>query len=84
MLVLLFSQLRSVYAAGSTVPVPFLKAIDISPLALVSDNFTGEVPGTSDDAALEAVKELLSGDGQTKKGRRGQNEVPRKTIFKFF
>ncbi|KAM0951365.1 putative protein kinase STE-STE20-Pl family [Dioscorea sansibarensis] len=68
-------KLRSVYAAGSIVPVPFLKAIDISPLALVSDNFTGEVPGTSDDAALEAVKELLSGDGQTKKGRRGQNEL---------
>ncbi|KAJ0980160.1 hypothetical protein J5N97_008415 [Dioscorea zingiberensis] len=68
-------KLWSVFAAGSTVPVPFLKAIDISPLALVSDNFTAEVPGTSDNAALEAVKELLSGEGQTKKGRRGQNEV---------
>lgn len=30
---------------------------------------------SSSHAALEAVKELFSGDGQSKKGRKGQNEV---------
>lgn len=65
-------KLWSICAAGNTVPIPFLKAIDISPLALVSDD---RVSGASSNAALEAVKELYSNDGQTKKGRRGQNEV---------
>ncbi|ONK67394.1 uncharacterized protein A4U43_C06F19710 [Asparagus officinalis] len=70
-------KLWSIYAAGNTVPIPFLKAIDISPLALVSDNIVGDSTlGTSNNAALEAVKELFSGDGQTKKGRRAQNEMP--------
>ncbi|XP_072951482.1 serine/threonine-protein kinase 1 [Typha angustifolia] len=69
-------KLWSIYAAGNTVPIPFLKAIDISPLALVSDNVVGDrLPGSSGNAALEAVRELFSGDGQTKKGRKGQNEV---------
>ncbi|KAK8963766.1 Mitogen-activated protein kinase kinase kinase 2 [Platanthera guangdongensis] len=66
-------KLWSICAAGNTVPIPFLKAIDISPLALVSDD---RVSGASGNAALEAVKELFSSDGQMKKGRRGQNEVP--------
>nr|CAD1819429.1 unnamed protein product [Ananas comosus var. bracteatus] len=70
-------KLWSIYAAGNTVPIPFLKAIDISPLALVSDNVVGDkLPGSSSNAALEAVRELFSGDGQTKKGRKGQTEVP--------
>ena len=57
-------------------PIPFLKAIDISPLALVSDNILGDkMLGSTGNAALEAVRELFSGDGQTKKGRKGQNEV---------
>lgn len=57
-------------------PIPFLKAIDISPLALVSENDAGNgLAGSSTDDALEAVRELFSGDGQAKKGRKGQNEV---------
>ncbi|KQK13139.1 serine/threonine-protein kinase dst1 [Brachypodium distachyon] len=70
-------KLWSIYAAGNTVPIPFLKAIDISPLALVSDSVSGNGPaGSSTTDALEAVRELFSGDGQAKKGRKGQNEVP--------
>uniref|UniRef100_A0A0A9HFC8 Uncharacterized protein n=1 Tax=Arundo donax TaxID=35708 RepID=A0A0A9HFC8_ARUDO len=70
-------KLWSIYAAGNTVPIPFLKAIDISPLALVSENVAGNgLAGSSTDDALEAVRELFSGDGQAKKGRKGQNEVP--------
>ncbi|KAJ6835344.1 serine/threonine-protein kinase PAK 3 [Iris pallida] len=69
-------KLWSIYAAGNTVPIPFLKAIDISPLALVSDNGVGDRGVGTSNVALEAVKELFSGDGQTKKGRRGQNEMP--------
>lgn len=42
----------------------------------MSENIVGEnVSGASSSAALEAVKELFNGDGPTKKGRRGQNEV---------
>ncbi|KAB8093629.1 hypothetical protein EE612_020500, partial [Oryza sativa] len=70
-------KLWSIYAAGNTVPIPFLKAIDISPLALVSDSVVGNgLAGSNRTDALEAVRELFSGDGQTKKGRKGQNEVP--------
>ncbi|KAK1643974.1 hypothetical protein QYE76_061779 [Lolium multiflorum] len=70
-------KLWSIYAAGNTVPIPFLKAIDVSPLALVSDSVAGNGPaGSSTTDALEAVRELFSGDGQAKKGRKGQNEVP--------
>ncbi|KAL5987888.1 hypothetical protein ACLOJK_035644 [Asimina triloba] len=70
-------KLWSIYAAGNTVPIPFLKATDISPLALVSDNiFGGKEPrNNSGTIGLEAVQELFSSDGQAKKGRRGQNEV---------
>ncbi|CAA6657357.1 unnamed protein product [Spirodela intermedia] len=35
-------KLWSIYAAGNTVPIPFLRAIDVSPLALVSDNVLGD------------------------------------------
>lgn len=70
-------KLWSIYAAGNTVPIPFLKAIDISPLALVSENIVGDrVSAGGGGASLEAVKELFSGDGQSKKARKGQNEVP--------
>ncbi|KAL5217356.1 hypothetical protein ABZP36_018040 [Zizania latifolia] len=70
-------KLWSIYAAGNTVPIPFLKAIDISPLALVSDSVAvNGLAGSNTNDSLEAVRELFSGDGQTKKGRKGQNEVP--------
>uniref|UniRef100_A0A1D1Y7W8 non-specific serine/threonine protein kinase n=1 Tax=Anthurium amnicola TaxID=1678845 RepID=A0A1D1Y7W8_9ARAE len=70
-------KLWSIYAAGNTVPIPFLKAIDVSPLALVSDNVLGErVPGGSYCTALEEIKELFNGEGQAKKPRKPQNEIP--------
>ncbi|XP_030956875.1 serine/threonine-protein kinase dst1-like [Quercus lobata] len=65
-------KLWSIYAAGNTVPIPFLRATDISPIALLSDNVLGN-SGTVD---VEALQELFTGDGQLKKGRRGQNEMP--------
>ncbi|XAR55934.1 Non-specific serine/threonine protein kinase [Bertholletia excelsa] len=70
-------KLWSIYAAGNTVPIPFLRATDISPIALLSDNVLGggqrDCGGT---IAMEALQELFTGDGPSKKGRRGQNEVP--------
>ncbi|KAG8498814.1 hypothetical protein CXB51_005688 [Gossypium anomalum] len=68
-------KLSSIYAAGNTVPIPFLRATDISPIALLSDNFlVGMYRDFSGTMALEALQELFAGDGQSKKGRRAQNE----------
>ncbi|PNY00785.1 serine/threonine protein kinase [Trifolium pratense] len=68
-------KLWSIYAAGNTVPIPFLRATDISPIALLSDNvFGGMQQDTSGTGTVEALQELFSGDGQCKKGRRGINE----------
>ncbi|KAK6921891.1 Protein kinase domain [Dillenia turbinata] len=70
-------KLWSIYAAGNTVPIPFLRATDISPIALLSCNDLGSRQhDDSGTVAVEAVQELFTGDGQSKKGRRGQNEVP--------
>ncbi|OVA00826.1 Protein kinase domain [Macleaya cordata] len=70
-------KLWSIYAAGNTVPIPFLRATDISPLALLSDNMLGSrQQDSSGSITMEAVQDLFSGDGQSKKGRRGQNEMP--------
>lgn len=75
-------KLLSIYAAGNTVPIPFLKATDISPIALISDNIYGEgEPDHSGAIALEAIQELYNGgslgDGQLRKGRRTpNNEMP--------
>ncbi|XP_030956874.1 serine/threonine-protein kinase dst1-like [Quercus lobata] len=70
-------KLWSIYAAGNTVPIPFLRATDISPIALLSDNVLGGMQrDKSEIVAVEALKELFTGDGQSKKGRRGQNEMP--------
>lgn len=70
-------KLFSIYAAGNTVPIPFLRATDISPIALLSDNVLG---GSQRDnggtIAVEALQELFTGEPQSKKGRRGQNEMP--------
>ncbi|CAN6727502.1 unnamed protein product [Malus baccata var. baccata] len=69
-------KLWSIYAAGNTVPIPFLRATDISPIALLSDNVLGGMhQDNSGTVAMEALQELFTGDGQSKKGRRGQNEV---------
>lgn len=67
-------KLWSIYAAGNTVPIPFLRATDISPIALLSDNvFGGKPKENCGMVAAEALQELFSGDAQSKK-RRGQNE----------
>ncbi|KAI4314070.1 hypothetical protein L6164_027012 [Bauhinia variegata] len=70
-------KLWSIYAAGNTVPIPFLRATDVSPIALLSDNVLGGMQQHINGAAtVEALQELFSGDGQSKKGRRGQIEMP--------
>ncbi|XP_010066827.2 STE20-like serine/threonine-protein kinase isoform X1 [Eucalyptus grandis] len=70
-------KLWSIYAAGNTVPIPFLRATDISPIALLSDNVLGSAQrDNSGSITTETLQELFAGDGQMKKGRRGQNEMP--------
>ncbi|XP_012067804.1 serine/threonine-protein kinase 4 homolog B isoform X2 [Jatropha curcas] len=66
-------KLWSIYAAGNTVPIPFLKATDISPIALLSDNVLGGVQWDNNETLLQ---DLFTGDGLSKKGRRVQNEMP--------
>eukprot|EP00850_Spirogloea_muscicola_P013131 SM000087S23413 [mRNA] locus=s87:511463:518028:- [translate_table: standard] len=60
-------KILAVYAAGSTLPIPLLKATDISPLALISTPGTDGIgnkgaPGGS-EIALETIQELYSGGG---------------------
>ncbi|CAN4124613.1 unnamed protein product [Withania somnifera] len=70
-------KLWSIYSAGNTVPIPFLRATDISPVALLSDDVLGDWQrDNSGKTAVEAMQELFSGDSQSKKGRSRQNEVP--------
>ncbi|KAI3467230.1 hypothetical protein Pfo_023893 [Paulownia fortunei] len=70
-------KLWSIYTAGNTVPIPFLRATDISPIALLSDNvLSGWQQDNGGNIAVEAMQELFSGDAQPKKGRSRQNEVP--------
>ncbi|CAH9110635.1 unnamed protein product [Cuscuta epithymum] len=63
-------KLRSIYSAGITVPIPFVRASDISPIALLSGNMLG---AWQEDDTLH---ELFCRDAQSKKGRSRQNEVP--------
>lgn len=67
-------QLWSIYSAGNTVPIPFLRATDISPLALLSENVFGDESNNSGSISLESLQELFNSE-QSKKVRRGQNEV---------
>ncbi|XP_073140419.1 serine/threonine-protein kinase 1 [Henckelia pumila] len=70
-------KLWSIYSAGNTVPIPFLRATDISPIALLSDNVLGGWQrDNGGNIAMEAMQELFSSDAQPKKGRNRQNEVP--------
>ena len=56
-------------------PIPFLKATDISPIALLSDNvFGGKQSENSGMVAAETLQELFARDAQSRK-KRGQNEV---------
>ncbi|CAK7326221.1 unnamed protein product [Dovyalis caffra] len=53
-------KLWSIYAAGNTVPIPFLRATDISPIALLSDNVLGGIQcDDSGTVAAEALQELF-------------------------
>lgn len=57
-------------------PIPFLRATDISPIALLSDNVLGGIQrDNGGSSTVEALQELFTGDGQAKKGRQRQNEV---------
>lgn len=72
-------KLLSVYAAGNTVPIPFLRATDFAPIALIYDkNFGDGLPDHSGTVALEAIQELYSGgEGQIRRGRKvPNNEMP--------
>lgn len=75
-------KLLSIYAGGNTVPIPFLRATDISPLALISNNILGEEQaGDGNAVALEAIQELYNGgglgDAPPKRGRKPQaSELP--------
>ncbi|KAM7487511.1 hypothetical protein LguiB_024995 [Lonicera macranthoides] len=72
-----WEKLWSIYAAGNTVPIPFLRATDISPIALLSGDVLGGFQcDNGGNIAVEAMQELFTGDGQSKKGRSRQNEVP--------
>lgn len=54
----------SIYAGGNTVPIPFLKATDISPLALISNGIFGEEKGGDGNAVVvDAIQELYNGGG---------------------
>lgn len=57
-------------------PIPFLRATDISPIALLSENVLGDRQwDNGGNEAVEAIQELFSTDAQSKKGRSRQNEV---------
>ncbi|KAG2253706.1 hypothetical protein Bca52824_083842 [Brassica carinata] len=62
------SQLWSIYAAGNTVPIPFLRATDISPIALLSENMIGGMQHDGNGTvAVEALQELFSSDPSSKR-----------------
>ncbi|XP_010523369.1 PREDICTED: serine/threonine-protein kinase 4-like [Tarenaya hassleriana] len=70
-------KLWSIYAAGNTVPIPFLRATDISPIALLSEDMIGGMQRDGNGTvAMEALQELFTADPLMKKGRRVQNEMP--------
>eukprot|EP00897_Mesotaenium_endlicherianum_P006399 jgi/Mesen1/5788/ME000293S04947 len=70
--VALHDKLLAVYAAGNTMPIPFLRASEISPLAflggLSDDGRSGGV--SPNQAALEAIQELYRGRGPQDVSRR--------------
>eukprot|EP00271_Cylindrocystis_brebissonii_P002767 TRINITY_DN13568_c0_g1_i1.p1 TRINITY_DN13568_c0_g1~~TRINITY_DN13568_c0_g1_i1.p1 ORF type:complete len:772 (-),score=169.43 TRINITY_DN13568_c0_g1_i1:815-3130(-) len=83
--VVLHDKLLAVYAAGSTVPVPFLHATQVSPLALIGTfGPQGADDVAPDRAALEVIQELANGGSSLpdpfargKNNRRmAANEVP--------
>jgi serine/threonine-protein kinase 24/25/MST4 len=70
-------KLLSVYAAGNTVPIPFLKATDLSPIALTFDRiFTDGRSDRSGNVAMEAIQDLYVSEGPVRRGRKVFNEMP--------
>lgn len=70
-------KLLSVYAAGNTVPIPFLKATDLSPIALTFDRiFTDGRSDRTGNVALEAIQDLYVSEGPVRRGRKVSNEMP--------
>ncbi|PIN16757.1 Mitogen-activated protein kinase kinase kinase kinase (MAP4K), germinal center kinase family [Handroanthus impetiginosus] len=61
-------KLWSIYTAGNTVPIPFLRATDMSLIALLSGNVLREWQrDNGGNIAFEAIQELFTGDTQPKK-----------------
>ncbi|TXG56644.1 hypothetical protein EZV62_017957 [Acer yangbiense] len=59
------SLLNKFPTSGNTVPILFLRATDISPIALLSNNVVGAMQrDDSGTVAVEALQELFTGDGQ--------------------
>ncbi|GJP43364.1 hypothetical protein CLOM_g2837 [Closterium sp. NIES-68] len=65
-------KLSAVYAAGNTVPIPFLRACDISPLALIASSGPDGAP--FDQCGLEAIQELSGSGGLA--GSKGARRTP--------
>lgn len=57
---------NSIYAAGNTVPIPFLRATETSPIALLLDNVLGcaQTDSNSRSVTVEALQELFTAGGQ--------------------
>ncbi|CAI7823110.1 unnamed protein product, partial [Closterium sp. NIES-54] len=64
--------LSAVYAAGNTVPIPFLRACDISPLSLIASSGPDGAP--FDQCGLEAIQELSGSGGLA--GSKGARRTP--------
>ncbi|CAI6004827.1 unnamed protein product [Closterium sp. NIES-64] len=65
-------KLSAVYAAGNTVPIPFLRACDISPLSLIASSGPDGAP--FDQCGLEAIQELSGSGGLA--GSKGARRTP--------
>ncbi|KAL4283185.1 hypothetical protein GQ457_16G022260 [Hibiscus cannabinus] len=75
---------NSLCETSNTVPIPFLRASDISPTALLSNNIPGGMQRDSiGTVAVEALQELFTGDGQPKKGSISPKCLS-KAHFKFY
>ena len=60
----------------ATESIPFLRATDISPISLLSENVLGSKHlDNVGNVVVEALQELFTSDGESKKSRR-QSEVP--------
>ncbi|CAI6009785.1 unnamed protein product [Closterium sp. NIES-65] len=65
-------KLSAVYAAGNTVPIPFLRACDIYPSSLIASSGPDGAP--FDQCGLEAIQELSGSGGLA--GSKGARRTP--------